>query len=80
MGVEIMRSRVLFKPQAEKKPNPFLFNDFKNLPRFNFSWQMLHNKTLRTSGRGGKWHLIGGAPAGWNRKGRWTDKAKTVEK
>jgi len=35
------------------------------------SWQVLHNKSLQTAGRGGKGHLGASASHGWNRKGRW---------
>ena len=66
-----MRRIMPFKSDPTTKPNPFIFDYAKQHPKQTFSWQMIHSKTLRTSGRGGKGHFIGGAPSGWNRKGRW---------
>lgn len=62
---------VAFKNQSLNKVNPFHFNWQKNNLQDNFSWQMIHNKTLRISGKGGKGHLRVKSPVSWNRKGRW---------
>ena len=66
-----MRRIIPFKTNPATKPNPFIFDLSKQHPKRTFSRQMIHSKTLRTAGRGGKGHFIGGAPSGWNRKGRW---------
>ena len=66
-----MRRTISFHANPTKSTNPFFFDWYKQHPKQTFSWQMVHSKTLRTSGRGGKGHFIKGAPSGWNRKGRW---------
>ncbi len=59
------------KANASRPTNPFIFDNQGNRNMPAFSWQILHNKTLRTSGRGGKGHFVSGARSHWNRKGRW---------
>ncbi len=49
---------------------PFFLN-IKNRSDLSHIWNLYHLKTLRTSGRGGKGHVVGGINRGWNRKGRW---------
>ncbi len=55
-----------------KKLQAFLFTKGPKLSGKQVNiWNVLHNKTLKTSGRGGKGHFVGGVQHGWNRKGRW---------
>ena len=66
-----MKRSMPLRMESSNEPNPFVFRGIDRPPKRLFSWQAIHNKTLRTAGRGGKGHLMGGASLRWNRKGRW---------
>ncbi|NOX87393.1 MAG: hypothetical protein GXO77_00060 [Calditrichaeota bacterium] len=66
-----MKRTIPFRNEPKNPQNPLFFNLIKKNLDKSYSWQIHHIKTLRTSGRGGKGHFVGGAPHGWNRKGRW---------
>ncbi len=66
-----MKRTIPVKNSPLKPQFPFMMqHNPKNANQAVF-WQMIHQKSLRVAGRGGKGHFIGGSKGGWNRKGRW---------
>ncbi len=66
-----MRNTIPIKPDANSlKHLPFLLKS-RGKKHQESVWNLYHCKTLRTAGRGGKGHFVGGVNHGWNRKGRW---------
>ncbi len=66
-----MKRSLPLRMEPTNELNPFIFGGYEKAPKQLFSWQTIHAKTLRTAGRGGKGHFMGGASLRWNRKGRW---------
>ena len=66
-----MRRTIPIKADPKKVQSLLFMHQMKSAQKQFDVWNLLHNKTLKTSGRGGKGHFVGGVNHGWNRKGRW---------
>lgn len=66
-----MKRTIPIKMDPTKVQSLIFFQNLKSDRKQLAVWNLLHNKTLKTSGRGGKGHFVGGGSYGWNRKGRW---------
>ncbi len=66
-----MRRTIPIKMDPTKAQSLVFLQNLKTNRKQFAVWNLLHNKTLKTSGRGGKGHFVGGGIHNWNRKGRW---------